>query len=129
MTEVLQMPEDDKSSVDSSASDTGIARQSDEETRKEINRAKKLAKKARSQALEAERKARNAAKKADQQRAAFALQQSIVDGWVVDETGKRIRKYSLAEKLIDNKVIGYGIGFGFIFLCVGLFVFLYSINR
>jgi hypothetical protein len=86
--------------------------------RKELNKAKKADKKARARAQEAARKAKNAAKKEAKRRDEIAFKQTIVGNQIVDENGVPIRHYSFAERLLDNKKVGYGIGFGFIVLCL-----------
>jgi hypothetical protein len=86
--------------------------------RNELNKAKRAAKKARSRARETAESAKRAAKKEDKRRQTAAFRATIQGDYVVDETGKPIRRYTLAERILDNKVISYSIAIGFLLVCL-----------
>ncbi|MDR2493566.1 MAG: hypothetical protein LBD25_08975 [Coriobacteriales bacterium] len=57
---------------------------------------------------------RHAAKKAKE----AAFKASVVDGYVVDKDGNRLRRYGVIERILDHKPLAYGIAFGFLALCL-----------
>jgi hypothetical protein len=86
--------------------------------RKELNKAKRDAKRARREAAkEAEREVLQA-RKEEQQRKKEAMKVIVVDGYVVDLEGNRIRPYTRAERFFDNKPLCYSILIAFILLCL-----------
>ncbi|MDR3135928.1 MAG: hypothetical protein LBU07_00585 [Coriobacteriales bacterium] len=93
--------------------------------RRALNKAKRSSKRARHQAQEAAEKARRAAQKADKKRREAAFKATIVGNQIVDENGRPVRPYTLAERILDNKALSYGIAVGFLLLCL-LAVFLIS---
>jgi hypothetical protein len=97
---------------------TGALPQDGALSRRELNKAKKAAKKARRQAQDAAEQAKSAAVREEKRRREAAFKQTIVGNQIVDEDGVPIRRYSLAERLLDNKKIGYGMAVGFLLLCL-----------
>jgi Fe2+ transport system protein B len=89
-----------------------------------LNKAKRAAKKARRQANEEADKARRAAAKADKKRRETAFKATIVGNYIVDENGVPIRPYTRAERILDNKLLAYGIAVGSLLLFLALAFFL-----
>ncbi|MDR0501015.1 MAG: hypothetical protein LBG97_07260 [Coriobacteriales bacterium] len=95
--------------------------------RKKLNKLKRDAKRARkAEVKEAERKAAqdaaNKRKEAKRQRDE-AMKVTVVDGYVVDNLGNRLRPYSKAEWFFDNKPLCYGVLVLFFLACIA-FIFL-----
>jgi len=77
--------------------------------KKALNKARKAHKKARRKAMEAAEENQRAAKTAARKREEAVFKESIKDGYVVDGNGERLRRYSLAEQILDNKPVSYTI--------------------
>jgi hypothetical protein len=93
------------------------------EARRVQNKAKRDAKRERRRAADRAEAELRAQKRQAEREKAQAFKASIVDGYVVDGNGKRLRRYSRAERFFDNKPLCYGLLITFIALAC-IFVFL-----
>ncbi|MDR1087912.1 MAG: hypothetical protein LBL23_01335 [Coriobacteriales bacterium] len=87
------------------------------------NKAKRDAKRERRRAADRAEAELRAQKRQAEREKAQAFKASIVDGYVVDGNGRRLRRYTRAERFFDNKPLCYGLLITFIVLAC-IFVFL-----
>jgi FKBP-type peptidyl-prolyl cis-trans isomerase len=86
--------------------------------KKVLNKAKRDTKKAKRAAAKAAEEANYQAGKEARRKRNEALKVKVIDGNVVDESGRVIRPYSRAEQFFDNKVLVYALLIVFILVCL-----------
>jgi hypothetical protein len=94
--------------------------------KKALNKAKRDAKRAKRAAAKAAEEAAYQAGKEARRKRNEALKVKVVDGNVVDESGRIIRPYSRAESFFDNKPLVYTLLIVFIVICLLATVLLMS---
>ncbi|MDR0515043.1 MAG: hypothetical protein LBG81_07785 [Coriobacteriaceae bacterium] len=88
----------------------------------ELRAIKKEARRAQHQAAREREKIELADMKAERKAKEAKFKASIKDGYVTDEKGNRIRRYSLPEKILDNKPLSYSITAVFVLIVVIAFL-------
>jgi vacuolar-type H+-ATPase subunit E/Vma4 len=99
-----------------------ITSEDERDERKALNRAKRDAKRTKREAAKAAEEAMEEAKREARRKRNEALKVKVIDGYVIDESGRIIRPYTRAERFLDNKPLVYALLIVFIIICLALTV-------